>query len=776
MTTTNLRIARAQFAPILVSIIMLVIALGASLIPLWPVYSTPRLFLVAGVAAIAGAGIATISHLFRWSSVIVLLSTIAIYFLIGVPLAIPGKAIAGWLPSFEGLVDLLIGTGTSWKQLLTISIPVGEYQALLVPVLALFLSASTISLVIALSSKKRELAVIPPIVVFIVSVLLGAEKSFYSAQAAIALTGILLVWLNWFRWYRRNESNLKLTTSTGVVRNTSRSAGAFGVFRTLLGATVILTVAGVVAFGQSALFPPTTERLVLRSDITQLFNPRQYPSPLSGFRFYEQEPQVGALMLSISNLPANSRLRIATLDSYNGIVYSVGGATDPTVSGIFTRVPLEVNQSDIAGEQAEITIEVKGYSGVWLPTVGKLESIQFHGPRSNALTDQFFYNNNTGTAAVVGGLEDGDSYTIKVVVPTQPSADELGLLRPGSAQMSPILNLPDGLPAVLDSLVSGADSPGEKLAAVITGLRQNGYLSHGISPGEPPSRAGHSSDRITELLTGNRMIGDQEQYAVAAALMAEQIGFPARVVFGFDPSRSKSASSGQIFGSAISAWIEVNTANYGWVTIDPTPPERPIPVEEPEDPSKVAHPQSPVQPPLPETSQDDAQVPPNSTQDQPSAPNLFLTILFATLSIVGWVLLAVTILVSPFLVIILAKVRRRRIRKHAPSPLLRISGGWSEFEDAVLDHGYTPGPSPTRIEVAQAVGGSQPFVLASFADRAIFAPEEPDNEDATQVWRSVDDLRYLLGGGLSRWDRIKALVSLKSLGSYRVTSLFKRGR
>jgi hypothetical protein len=132
------------------------------------------------------------------------------------------------------------------------------------------------------------------------------------------------------------------------------------------------------------------------------------------------------------------------------------------------------------------------------------------------------------------------------------------------------------------------------------------------------------------------------------------------------------------------------------------------------------------------------------------------------------------VLLSPVLTIAAAKWRRRRLRRRAPTPLERISGGWEEFEDAVLDHGFTPGPAPTRIEVAQTVGGTQPFVLAAVADRAVLAPGEPDAEQAEQLWRSVDELRYSLDLGLTRWERIKAMISLRSLGGYSVTSLFKR--
>ena len=72
-------------------------------------------------------------------------------------------------------------------------------------------------------------------------------------------------------------------------------------------------------------------------------------------------------------------------------------------------------------------------------------------------------------------------------------------------------------------------------------------------------------------------------------------------------------------GDDVTAWIEVDTAEYGWVTLDPVPPERPIPEEEPEDPTQVARPQSIVPPPpdRPDANQD--QSTPDSEQDEPDA-------------------------------------------------------------------------------------------------------------------------------------------------------------
>jgi len=146
----------------------------------------------------------------------------------------------------------------------------------------------------------------------------------------------------------------------------------------------------------------------------------------------------------------------------------------------------------------------------------------------------------------------------------------------------------------------------------------------------------------------------------------------------------------------------------------------------------------------------------------------------AVVRVGAWVLVGIAILLAPFLVILAAKVRRRRLRMRAPTTIDRISGGWQEFEDAILDHGLSPRSSSTRSEVAAIAGGIQSRVLAAAVDRAIFSPDEPAPVDAERVWRAVDELQDSLDHGLSRWQRIRARISLRSLGSYSVRTLFTR--
>jgi hypothetical protein len=739
---------------------------------LWATYRSIQLVILVVGATLVGSAVAIIAARFRWSSLITLAATIVAYFAIGVPLAIPGRTAFAVLPTPQGLADLLSATALSWKQLLTITLPVGSYQALLVPALVMVLVSVTVGLSVALRARWGELGAFAPVALFLVAILFGPGFASWPLPSSLGLLAVVLFWLVWWRWYRRRAS-IRLLARSGQLVDAPRDHGFTGL-RTVLSAGLIIVLAAGAAIAVTMVLPPAGERQVLRTAVEQPFNPRQYVSPLSGFRHYELPSTANRTILSVTGLPARGRIRIATLDTYDGIVYSVGSDAVTSESGSFTRVPFSFDQSSVHGTKVSLGVTIGDYSGVWVPTVGKFENIDFTGSDASALRDAFYYNNTSGTAAVLTPLATGDSYTLEAVEPKQPSSGQIGSLVPGSAQVPRIGLLPDDLSTTLDSWVKGATDPGQQLKAMLAAIKREGYISHGVSSTDPPSRSGHAADRITELLTDQRMVGDQEQYAVLAALMARQIGFPSRVVYGFAPTDINATGITRIHGDDISAWIEVDTTKYGWVTIDPTPPVREIPPEQPQDPTKIARPQTPVLPPLDSQQAPASQAPPDATQDQPQALPAWLLILLAVLRVLGWVVLGVAIVLAPFVAIVAAKLRRRRLRRRAPTPIERISGGWREYEDAIIDRGFEPTDSATRTEVAAAVGGMRPLVLASITDRAIFSPGAPGAEDADNVWRSVGELVATLDDGRTRWQRILAAVSLRSLGGYSVKKLFKR--
>ena len=774
MSTIRTGIAAPRLAAgfVIVNTLLLWAATAVAALALWPIYQDVRFITLVAVTTVLGTIVAILGAVFRWKSFVVILVGFGVLVLAGVPLAVPDQAISGFLPSLDGIRELLAGVALGWKQLLTIALPVGDYQALLVPAFVMVLTSTIVALSIALRAKWGELGVLPPIAMFVAGIAFGPETVTWPVPSALGMLAIVLLWLIWRRWHKRRDAIRSLARATDPGSERAAESG-FGA-RSLLAGSLLLAVAATASIGAASALPPTGDRDVLRTAIEQPFDPRAYPSPLAGFRKYLRDDRVRDTVFTVTGLPENGRIRIATLDSYDGVVYAVGSDQVDSASGSFVRIPSGVDQSATGGTAVEVEVTIGDYEGVWLPTVGRFEQVDFGGDRAGLLRDAFYYNDLSGTAAVIGGLEPGDSYRLVALLPSQPTEAQLNTATPGSADVPRLGDLPDGLALSLDGYVQGIEDPGERLVVALSALKQEGYISHGLDPQDPPSRSGHAADRITELFTAPRMIGDAEQYAVAAALMARQLGFPARVVFGFVPEDASGTVA--VRGQDVTAWIEVSTAEYGWVTIDPVPAERPIPEEEPEDPTQVARPQSIVPPPPERTDADQNQSTPDTEREEPDAIDPVLLAILGALRVAGLVLAIAGVLMAPFLVIIAAKIRRRRLRRTSPDTLQRIRGGWDEFADTVVDHGYSPPSSATRSELAAVVGTLPSRVLAAVADRAVFSPGEPQPEDADHVWDAVGELRAVLDGNVNRRGRVKALISLRSLGGYSVRNLIKGAR
>ncbi|WP_213814023.1 transglutaminase-like domain-containing protein [Glaciihabitans sp. dw_435] len=756
-----MRAARPSASFIVLNTLALWLAVGVAACALWPIYRTPQVVVVVAVTVVVASLIAILGAVFRWSAPIVAGATLLAYFAFGVPLAVPSQATSGIVPTLTGLRELILGAAFGWKQLLTISLPVGSYESLLVPFYLLILVVTVVAASVALRSRHGDLAVLGPIALYVIALVFGGETPFLPVVLPLALLSVTLLWISWRRWYRRHVSIRSLTTKQDSERTSADSR--FTGVRAGIAATVLLAIAAGAAVVVVAALPPASAREVLRAATVQPFDPRDSTSPLAAFRTYWQEPTVDDVLLTVRGLPKGARLKLATLDSYNGVVYSVGSSVVDSASGSFTRLPFELDQSAVRGTPATLTVDVGDYAGMWVPSAGALERFAVTGGAdATELRNSFYYNTTTGSAVVLDGLAAGDSYSIDTVLPDQPTVAQYPTLQAGTAQVPPLGAVPAELNSVLASYVAGVKGQGNQLVAMLAGLARDGYVSHGVGADAVPSRSGHSIDRISELLTDQRMIGDAEQFSVTAALMARQLGFPARVVMGFVPESS--ADVQQVRGRDVSAWVEVDTREYGWVAIDPNPAVRDIPAEQPQDPTRISRPQSVVPPVVSDPAPVDRQTTPDSEQNDPATTDPVLAIILAVARVVGWVAVGVAVLMAPFLVVIAAKVRRRRRRRRATSTLDRIRGGWSEFEDSVLDHGFDPPATATRSEVAAVVGGTQPFVLAAVADRAVFSPSEPDVAEADLVWTSVRELTASLNSGKTRWQRLRARISLRSMG------------
>lgn len=720
---------------------------------LWPIYHDGAFIVLAVVAITLSTGLGLISTLGHWPAWGVVLAAAATFVIVGVPLAVPSRTVYGILPEPDGLLDLIAGVALGWRQLVTIDLPVGSYQALLVPALVLLFVGPLLTLTIALRTDVGELAAVVPLAVFPLTIALGAERVALPISTAIALAAVLLLWMAVWRRHRRSASVGAATAAAD-----SRWAGV----RAISTALALVLVAGGAGAAAVAVLPPAGERTVLRTIVERPFEPLEQPSPLAAYRASFAPEVADSVALTVAGAPEGSRVRLAVLDSYDGVVFAVGSDSVDSASGRFVRIPTQRDLSDAEGLEIIVTMRLDRSTGVWLPIVGEFGAISFDGDDAADVRDRFVYNAVTDSAALVGGTTPGLEYTVESVVPDVVSgrlADAIA----GEAEVPGIIAVPEAIPAWIDEISETTDAPGTRLQAALDALLRDGYLSHGTSDDEAPSRSGHSLERLDELLTVRPMVGDAEQYAVAAALIARELGFPSRVVLGFGPLDGVGEQT--LLESERTAWIEISTAG-GWMPLDVVPQRRELPPVEPDDPIPVSRPQNAPQPPVDDPPALDELAPPEIEQTDDPALDPFWQAVLAVVRVLGWVLLVAGLIASPLLGVAAAKLRRRRRRRTAGDPTTRILGGWRELIDEARDYGVEVPKAATRSEIARALDRPQALVLARVADRAVYAPEEPSMDEAEKVWVAADAVRASLAEGRSRRDRVRAAISPASLRRY----------
>ncbi|WAB83143.1 transglutaminaseTgpA domain-containing protein [Microcella daejeonensis] len=726
---------------------------------LWPIYQHPSFLLLAGVAVPLGVLLVVGGLLAKWRGEGVLLAAVALFIIVGVPLAVPGRALYGVLPEPQGLLELVSGVVLGWRQLVTIELPVADYQALLVPALVLLLAGPVLTASIALRTRRPALAALVPLLAFALAVALGSERVPLPAGTAVALAVVLLLWLVVQGRHRRADA-----VRSGAVPSstTAVTGGRAAVARPVVGALILLLLSGGIGAAAVAIAPPEQQRTVLRSLTEPPFDPRALPSPLAAYRTAFLPGAVEAPAVRVSGLPSGARLRVATLDSYDGVVFAVGSEQVDAASGRFERIPTRRDVTGIEGDPIEVDLVIEQPIGPWLPTIGEFAAIRFDGDDAADVRDRFVVNDVTGTAALIGGVDAGRAYRLTALQPVlaPPELDELA---PGAAAVPAIAAVPDELRTWFQAVTVEAEGPGPRLAAAIAALQEQGYISHGVGEDEPPSRSGHSLDRLAELVTARPMLGDAEQYAAAAALLAREAGFPSRVVLGYAP-----AGSGDLVlrGADLTAWIEIDAAGLGWIPVDVMPPEREIPPAEPDEPIPVTRPQNAVQPPVEDPPVRDDQAPPEIEPGDAPVDDSLLALVLLILTITAAVLLALGLIAAPFIGIVAAKARRRRRRRRKGDAVRRILAGWREVTDAAVDRGIPLPAGGTRRELALAIGRPQAAVLARVADRADYAPEAPPLEEVDRVWQAVDAVRASLAVDGTRRERWRAAVSTRSLRRY----------
>ena len=768
----------------------LVAMLSVTILVFWPLFDGPHLFVGAYGGLVLGLAIAAAGAVWRWGVLTLAGATVAGYLLAGGAFGLPATTIGGIVPTLTTLRELAVGSVTMWKSFLTTVIPVSPGDGhLLVPFTTLLVT-SVVAGSLALRVTPPAWALLPVTGSVALAILLSTPDppAWLPYVLGAAFVTVAIVWLAVREAWspRRAAVSIAGTAGTGTSARTAT--------RVVAGAAIVAVAAGA-GIASQLLAPPHEVRDVARDTIVPPFQLHEYASPLQSWRsIVRDHPTSDEPLFSASGLPEGARMRLAVLDGYDGLVSRVSQDGDAQ-SGRFEPLRSEMAR-EAEGERVEVDVRIEQYEGPWLPDLGIVDTVAFTGAdeRAELLRRGTFFNEQTGTGLVTDGLRPGDEYTVTAVVPERPTADDIGDAAFAKVPLPAAEGVPDEAATTAadiideaDNEVDGALSPYARAAALEEWL-QNSAFSHGLSKedtgraeDDPMSRAGHGAQRITQLLTSDQRVGDDEQYAVAMVTMARALGMPARVVMGFhaddnDPHVDPFVAS----GATVHAWVEVAFDGFGWVTFDPTPSEDNVPEEITESPRQEPRPQVLQPPPPPQQPADEPPLVPNERGENEPEDELISPVAWRVIAATGIGLLIIALLLSPFVIIGGLKLARRRRRLSAADPSARIAGGWHELIDRATDYGaYRGAPLPdgaTRHEEAVTIATTleQPRVaqLASEADARVFAPRDPTDDDVAAYWQSVDDVVDDMRRKATRRARLRARLAVRAIGR---NAPFRRG-
>ncbi|MGI8645757.1 MAG: transglutaminase-like domain-containing protein [Nocardioides sp.] len=727
----------------------------AALLGLASTYTGSGFAVVGVVGVLVGLLIVHVTAALRWPFVAPVLLTVAALYLLGGALCLRADEAVAPTPRTFGLLtdQLLFG----WKDLLTTLPPVDGAGPLLVLPWVLSLAAGTLGALLTRVGSgpvwlRALLPLAAPLSLLAGVILLGVRAPYSLWLQGAVFAGLGLTWLV-----------LRAHRVAPVIGGSGR------VTRLVTGAA-LLGLAGIAAqpVGTWAAGGDETDRgrVVLRTYVEPPFDVGQYPSPLSSFRRYVEMPEPDAanlydrVLFTTEGAPVGTRVRIATLDDYDGVVWGASNNAFPgTADDTFQRVgPTLDNPTEGRSVDVRVTLG-EGYSGVWLPTVGALQSVSFQ-THQDLFTDSFRYNLSSATGVVPPGLGADDQYTFTSVIPP----DEVTARSEPSGQVGTAAEAARFLDAPAAKWTEGVTAPMERVFAIADYLRKQGKYSDGVIAREKIYRPGHFVSRLdAEFVNAEIMVGNDEQYAAVMALMANKVGVPARVVFG-----AVVPEGGVVKGADVAAWVELRVDDGSWRVL---PTETFMDTDRPADQQTQTEEQlsglaipPPAQVPPPSTidEQTDAEITARKVQrdqDEKVAASGSAW-LRAVLVYAGGPLLALLLALGA---ILYAKWLRRSRRRSAPQMSGRIAGAWRELVDHARDLGQqVPVSGLTRREQSALVASIGAPGLARRADAQVFGPEQPAASAAARYWREVDDERRTLSAGVSRRRRLLGALSLRT--------------
>lgn len=725
------------------------------IVPCW-LFTLPFLGFTGAVAAIGGTILGVLIALVvrRWHLGIISTVTLmlGVFLAFGPTLAATEPLGRKFYPTLSGLQVLVTSAVTCWRDALTAALPLTPLGgAAALPLITCLVTALLAGL--AAASRRPWVALVPATISLVVAIAWGAQVV---PAARWAGAGYFLVALLW----------CALVTGSATKARTRRVNLAGGRQKSSFTRPLAMVAVTVVICLASASLAAITERgnrEVLRTHVLPPVELEDFISPLASFRHLSRDWK-DKTIAEVKNYPAGSRVRFAAMNAYDGTVFKI----DPQLNVQFVQVDSVLDKQVSADSTAHI--KLVNYDQPWVPLLGDAYSLKVASQPKPVI----YYSTSLRSAFATAPANL--SYQVGFAKDRIPNDSRISGLEFDPIPQGKDEAVPSEITELNNQLTARATTPLQKVRNVESYLSGQGFFSDGS---DGLSRPGHRAARMSQFFQGKELIGDDEQYAVAMALMVRAFGAPARVVLGAYPADKKAGGNLKLKGDNVHVWVEVKFKDVGWVPFDPTPPRERVPRTDQPQPKSVPKPQVLQPPPPPATPPVLPHVEKQAHADNPSTGIQILAALAVAAKYGSWLLL----LLSPILLVLLAKWYRARRRRKAKEPGKRLRGAWEEMVDRFRDRGVRLPAGATRQEAAWIIdtylGGikqgeaeSGARELAGIADYLDYSPGLDSEIDSDWAWELVKQLTDTWKAAAGKAKALVAAIRPSSLYSRFIRSGF----
>lgn len=380
---------------------------------------------------------------------------------------------------------------------------------------------------------------------------------------------------------------------------------------------------------------------------------------------------------------------------------------------------------------------------------------------------RWVYDEASFNVIPTNGSPTNFSYKVQALS-VEPTAADLRAAGPAPVSLGRLTQLPKDMPRIVDrtarAWTKGATTPFDKAVAIQNKLRNGDF----IYTTQVQDTLGDSTGVQSVAAFLEQRAGYCVHFASAMAVLARDLGIPARVAVGFTAGTEQSDGSHLVKTHDAHAWPELYFSGVGWVAFEPTPAgaRTPSPGFAANSGLPTDGASNPVTSGGPSSTASASSAVPHGVKPETSPKRGGRT--GGAIAIAGQQLplLPVGIALAVLLVALIPLLARTWIRRErwrrATSPVGLATATWEELLDTLLDYGYEWPPSDPPRRGAERIVADREFSgdtavalrrLASATERSRYAPELGAVGD---LRADVETVRAALREQANRWQRLRA--------------------